>query len=295
MASSTTTFPHALHLPDLVEMAAERAREVQRRLRRPFTSENLSSYVTFELRDDRVGLLRAGVVRASGCWFMLDINNVITSRAKPRVRPARTSRDRLRSGAPGSSRRAHPAVRGAHRRHARSRYATTCGTSTGSHGPSAVPTLLEWDDRIRPCRRSSRRARKSKSKRGMSGAWLARRLLQAQFGAMLRTPLDRRPATCAWRPGAIRRSLAPVPAVTKGVRRPAPGDLQPSIPGTGSGLLAAAFPLTARLVGHWRFERTCGELPRRTPAPGSYLIVTLAGRASSSRRRCGPAHLAGFV
>lgn len=63
----------------LVELAAERAAHVQRRLGRPFGLENLSSYVSFEESTLSEAAFYAQVVERAGCWFMLDINNIYVS------------------------------------------------------------------------------------------------------------------------------------------------------------------------------------------------------------------------
>lgn len=67
------------HRHDLVAYAAERAAHVQRRLDRPFGIENVSSYVAFRSSTMREHDFYAAVVEASGCWFMLDVNNVYVS------------------------------------------------------------------------------------------------------------------------------------------------------------------------------------------------------------------------
>jgi uncharacterized protein len=69
----------APHEPDLVPYAAARARHVQEALGVPFGIENLSSYLTW--RQDRMPEWEfyREVVRQSGCWFMLDLNNVVVS------------------------------------------------------------------------------------------------------------------------------------------------------------------------------------------------------------------------
>ncbi len=64
---------------DLVELAAERARAVQRRLGRPFGLENLSSYVEFRDSTMTEWEFYTRVVELAGCGFMLDINNVYVS------------------------------------------------------------------------------------------------------------------------------------------------------------------------------------------------------------------------
>ena len=67
------------YVPELVEIAAERAQHVQRRLGRPFGIENLSSYVTFQRSTMTEWDFYAAVVRESGCGFMLDVNNIFVS------------------------------------------------------------------------------------------------------------------------------------------------------------------------------------------------------------------------
>jgi uncharacterized protein (UPF0276 family) len=67
------------YVPELVEFAAARAYEVQRRLGRPFGIENLSSYVAFESSTLTEQEFYSAVVREAGCWSMLDVNNVYVS------------------------------------------------------------------------------------------------------------------------------------------------------------------------------------------------------------------------
>jgi uncharacterized protein (UPF0276 family) len=67
------------YVPELVELAASRASEVQRRLGRPFGIENLSSYVEFRGSTLTEWEFYAAVVRASGCWSLLDVNNIYVS------------------------------------------------------------------------------------------------------------------------------------------------------------------------------------------------------------------------
>jgi len=67
------------YVPELVELAAERAYAVQARLGRPFGIENLSSYVQFEASTLDEATFHASVVRESGCWSLLDLNNVYVS------------------------------------------------------------------------------------------------------------------------------------------------------------------------------------------------------------------------
>lgn len=64
---------------DLVDLAAERARDVQERLGRPFGLENLSSYVEFRDSTMTEWEFYTRVVEQAECSFMLDINNVYVS------------------------------------------------------------------------------------------------------------------------------------------------------------------------------------------------------------------------
>jgi uncharacterized protein (UPF0276 family) len=63
----------------LIELAAERAYAVQRRLGRPFGLENVSSYVTFRESELSEHEFYTRVVREAGCHFMLDVNNIYVS------------------------------------------------------------------------------------------------------------------------------------------------------------------------------------------------------------------------
>jgi uncharacterized protein (UPF0276 family) len=67
------------YVPELVELAAERAHEVQRRLGRPFAIENLSSYVEFRSSTLSEWEFYTAVVRKSGYWSLFDVNNVYVS------------------------------------------------------------------------------------------------------------------------------------------------------------------------------------------------------------------------
>jgi uncharacterized protein (UPF0276 family) len=67
------------YVPELVELAAERAYTVQRRLGRPFGLENLSSYASFAESSLSEWEFYTRVVREAGCYFMLDVNNIYVS------------------------------------------------------------------------------------------------------------------------------------------------------------------------------------------------------------------------
>lgn len=77
----------APYVPELVELAAERAYAVQRRLDRPFGLENLSSYIEYESSTLTEWDFYTAVVRESGCWSMLDLNNVYVSSRNHRFDP----------------------------------------------------------------------------------------------------------------------------------------------------------------------------------------------------------------
>jgi uncharacterized protein (UPF0276 family) len=67
------------HHPDLVGWVADRARQVQARIGVPFGLENVSSYLRWreDLLPDMAFFSR--VVQESGCWALLDINNLYVS------------------------------------------------------------------------------------------------------------------------------------------------------------------------------------------------------------------------
>jgi len=69
----------APYVRDLVELAAERAHQVQKRLGRAFGIENLSSYVEFASSTMTEWEFYAAVVREAGCWSLLDVNNIYVS------------------------------------------------------------------------------------------------------------------------------------------------------------------------------------------------------------------------
>lgn len=69
----------APYVPSLIELAAERAHYVQRRLDRPFGLENVSSYVAFDESTMFEHEFYTRVVHDAGCQFMLDINNIYVS------------------------------------------------------------------------------------------------------------------------------------------------------------------------------------------------------------------------
>lgn len=96
-------------------------------------------------------------------------------------------------------------------------------------------------------------------------SWLAE--LQAQFTAMLRTPLDRSSGTLSVSPSKYPRELAG--SDRHRLERLAVYNRQYWF--RLFGVLGGAFPLTARLVGHWRFNGHASRFLEAHP-PRSYFI-----------------------
>lgn len=141
------------YVPELVEFAAQRVREVQRRLGRPFGLENLSSYVEFRASTMSEVEFYAQVVDHAGCMFMLDINNVYVSSVNHGFDP-RAYLDAIDYGRvlqvhlAGHSREPNGTIVDTHD-------AAVCSDVWGLYrhawqrgGP--FPTLLEWDAAIPP-------------------------------------------------------------------------------------------------------------------------------------------------
>ena len=140
------------YVPELVELAAERARHVQQHLGRPFGLENLSSYVEFRASRMPEWEFYAGVVERAGCWFMLDINNLYVSSQNHRFSAAdylaRIDFSRvLQVHIAGHTREPdgtlidthdHPVADAVWRLYA------------DAFRRQPFPTLLEWDDHIPP-------------------------------------------------------------------------------------------------------------------------------------------------
>lgn len=140
------------HVPELVELAAERARHVQRHLGRPFGLENLSSYVEFKDSTMTEWDFFAEVVERAECGFMLDLNNVYVSSENHRFSPtdylARIDLSRvLQVHVAGHTREANGTLIDTHDQPVADAvwqlYAQTFRRQ-------AFPTLLEWDAHIPP-------------------------------------------------------------------------------------------------------------------------------------------------
>ncbi|MFO0603130.1 MAG: DUF692 domain-containing protein [Polyangiales bacterium] len=143
----------APHVPELVELAAERAAHVQRRLGRPFGLENLSSYVDFARSTMTEWDFYADVVRAAGCWFMLDVNNIYVSSQNHGFDPERYldavdfSRV-LQVHLAGHSREPDGTLVDTHDHAVPDPVWSLYASAWRRGGP--FPTLLEWDARIPP-------------------------------------------------------------------------------------------------------------------------------------------------
>lgn len=140
------------HVPELVDLAAERARYVQRHLGRPFGLENLSSYVEFAASTMTEWDFYAEVVERSGCWFMLDVNNVYVSSQNHGFSPddylARIDFSRvLQVHVAGHSREPSGTIIDTHDRPVAD---AVWRLYAQAFNKQPFPTLLEWDDRIPP-------------------------------------------------------------------------------------------------------------------------------------------------
>lgn len=160
------------YVAELADMAAERARDVQRRLGRPFGLENLSSYVTFPASTMTEWDFYTSVVTAAECSFMLDINNVYVSSVNHRF----DAETYLRSIDYDRVLQVHIAG------HTRQRDALIIDTH--DHPVCAevwdlyqlawtlgggFPTLLEWDDRIPPMPEAIAELKKAATRQNCDG------------------------------------------------------------------------------------------------------------------------------
>lgn len=140
------------HARELIEFAAERAAYVQQRLGRPFGIENLSSYVEFERSDTSEWDFYRAVVSSSGCWYMLDVNNIYVSSQNHRFDPQQYldaidfSRV-LQIHLAGHSREPDGTIVDTHD-HPVCDEVWSLYARAYARGP--CPTLLEWDEKIPP-------------------------------------------------------------------------------------------------------------------------------------------------
>ncbi len=141
------------YVPELVEIAAERADYVQRSLGRPFGVENLSSYVEFSRSTMTEWEFYTRVVESAGCWFMFDVNNVYVSSVNHGFDPmdylrAVNYKRVLQVHIAGHTREADGTLVDTHDHPVISEVWALYAAAWKLGGP--FPTLLEWDERIPP-------------------------------------------------------------------------------------------------------------------------------------------------
>ncbi len=139
------------YVQELVELGAERAAAVQRRLGRPFGLENLSSYVEFRASTMTEWDFYTAVVREAGCSFMLDVNNIFVSSHNHGFDPERylaaiDFSKVLQVHVAGHERQPDGTIIDTHDHSVASAVWELYRTAWQLGGP--FPTLLEWDDRI---------------------------------------------------------------------------------------------------------------------------------------------------
>ncbi|MBL0213857.1 MAG: DUF692 domain-containing protein [Myxococcales bacterium] len=138
---------------DLVDLAAERASYVQRRLGRPFGLENLSSYVEFRESTMTEWEFYTRVVEQAGCSFMLDLNNIYVSSvnhgfdASAYVASIDFTRV-LQAHLAGHTRQPDGVIVDTHDRPICDEVWTLYADAWTRGGP--FPTLIEWDAAIPP-------------------------------------------------------------------------------------------------------------------------------------------------
>lgn len=264
------------YVPELVALAAERAAYVQRRLGRPFGIENLSSYVTFERSTMTEWDFYAAVVRASGCSFMLDVNNIFVSSHNHGFDPE----DYLRAidfsrvlqvHIAGHSREADGTLVDTHDHPVPDPVWSLYARAWRLGGP--FPTLLEWDERIPPMPEVLAELARAKGARATptpAPDWLATQ--QDRFSATLRTPLDRTTGTLratldVYDPDAV-QDVRDAPNATA-AERLAVYNRQYWY--RLFGVMQTSFPITTRLLGHWRFNDYADRFLRAHP-PRSWAL-----------------------
>lgn len=141
------------YVPELVELAAERAHEVQRRLDRPFGIENVSSYVEFRSSKLTEWEFYSAVVREAACWSLLDVNNIYVSSQNHGYDPdaylAAIDFSRvLQVHLAGHTRETDGVIVDTHDHPVDGAVWALYTRAWSVGGP--FPTLLEWDSRIPP-------------------------------------------------------------------------------------------------------------------------------------------------
>ena len=157
------------YVPELVELAAERAAYVQKRLGRPFGIENLSSYVDFKASTLSEWEFYTRVIEESGCYYLLDINNVYVSSenhgfdAESYLASIDYSRV-LQVHLAGHTRQPDGTLVDTHDHPVCDAVFRLYREAWKAGGP--FPTLLEWDDRIPPMPEALAELEKARTLRG---------------------------------------------------------------------------------------------------------------------------------
>ena len=141
------------YVPELIELAAERAHHVQRRLGRPFGLENLSSYVSLARSTMSEWEFYTAVIREAGCWSMLDLNNIYVSSQNHGFDPDEYLRAIdfarvLQVHLAGHTREPDGTLVDTHDHPVADAVWALYARAWKLGGP--FPTLLEWDERIPP-------------------------------------------------------------------------------------------------------------------------------------------------
>jgi uncharacterized protein (UPF0276 family) len=141
------------YVPELVEFAAERAYEVQRRLGRPLGLENISNYVLFRSSTLTEYEFYSAVILEAGCWSMLDVNNMYVSTQNHGLDPeaylAAIDFSRvLQVHLAGYTREPNGTLVDTHDHPVSNAVWALYARAWKMGGP--FPTLLEWDARIPP-------------------------------------------------------------------------------------------------------------------------------------------------
>lgn len=139
--------------PALIPYVAARARAVQDYLGVPFGIENLSSYITWARDQLPEWEFYRQVVERSGCWYMLDINNIYVSSVNhgfdPHAYIASVRWDRvLQVHLAGHLVRPDGLRHDTHDRPICPEVWALYRDAWAMGGP--FPTLIEWDDQIPP-------------------------------------------------------------------------------------------------------------------------------------------------
>lgn len=159
------------HARELVPYVAERAARIQEFLGVPFGIENLSSYVAFTRDNVSEWEFFREVIDASGCWHMLDVNNVYVSSVNhgfdPKLYLASIRWDRvLQVHVAGHQTRPDGILHDTHDRPVSDPVWALYAHAWRLGGP--FPTLLEWDADVPPLEVAARELELARSHQRMA-------------------------------------------------------------------------------------------------------------------------------